>query len=98
MEVTSIRLERSLKDRLKVLAGEQGYQALIREVLWAYVNQHSQDFKSQCSPEDIRISISAIARQEGRCAITGRRILPEEEILLGLTKEGSWVTLSRNSL
>jgi len=34
MEVTSIRLERSLKEKLKALAGDRGYQALIREVLW----------------------------------------------------------------
>jgi hypothetical protein len=33
MEVTSIRLERELKERLKELAGNQGYQALIRDVL-----------------------------------------------------------------
>lgn len=33
MQVTSIRLERDLKERLKDLAGTKGYQALIREVL-----------------------------------------------------------------
>ena len=33
MEVTIIRLERDLKDHLKQLAGSQGYQALIRDVL-----------------------------------------------------------------
>jgi predicted DNA-binding protein len=31
---TSIRLERELKDKLKEIAGNQGYQALIRDVLW----------------------------------------------------------------
>jgi predicted DNA-binding protein len=40
MEVTSIRLERELKQRLKALAGNQGYQALIREILWSYVLRH----------------------------------------------------------
>lgn len=98
MEVTSIRLERSLKDKLKGLAGEQGYQALVREVLWTYVNQNSDDFQPKCSREDIRVSILATARQEERCALTGIRILPEQEILLGLTKEGSWIPLSLNSL
>jgi len=32
MEVTSIRLERVLKDKLKEISGNQGYQALIRDV------------------------------------------------------------------
>ncbi|MFN5726683.1 MAG: hypothetical protein ACK48D_08125, partial [Pseudanabaena sp.] len=39
MEVTSIRLERELKEKLKELAGGQGYQALIRGVLWDYIDQ-----------------------------------------------------------
>ena len=33
MEVTSIRLERELKDKLKELSGNVGYQALIRDIL-----------------------------------------------------------------
>jgi predicted DNA-binding protein len=44
MEVTSIRLERELKERLKEISGHQGYQALIREVLWKYVQQKSGDY------------------------------------------------------
>jgi len=42
MEVTSIRLERELKERLKELAGNQGYQALIRDLLWNYVQQEER--------------------------------------------------------
>jgi hypothetical protein len=34
MEVTSIRLERDLKEKLKDLSTNQGYQALIRDILW----------------------------------------------------------------
>lgn len=49
MEVTSIRLERELKDKLKEIAGNQGYQALIRDILWNYVQQNqvsgSRDFR-----------------------------------------------------
>ncbi len=37
MEVTSTRLERELIDKLKALAGNVGYQALIRDMLWNYV-------------------------------------------------------------
>ncbi|PZV13901.1 MAG: hypothetical protein DCF22_09880 [Leptolyngbya sp.] len=39
MQVTSIRLEPELKERLREISGEQGYQTLIREVLWQFVDQ-----------------------------------------------------------
>jgi hypothetical protein len=42
MEVTSIRLERELKEKLKELSGNQGYQALIRDVLWNFVQQQEE--------------------------------------------------------
>lgn len=98
MEVTSIRLERELKDRLKELAGNQGYQALIRDVLWNYVQQKSGDFRPQLSFEQIRVSMEAIARQEERCALTGQVIRPQERMLLGLTTTGEMVPLSITSL
>ncbi|MBD2000858.1 hypothetical protein H6G00_30375 [Leptolyngbya sp. FACHB-541] len=39
MQVTSIRLEPELKERLREISGEQGYQTLIRDVLWRFVEQ-----------------------------------------------------------
>lgn len=42
MQVTSIRLESELKERLREISGEQGYQSLIREVLWQFVTQHQE--------------------------------------------------------
>jgi predicted DNA-binding protein len=39
MQVTSIRLKPELKERLQEISGEQGYQTLIREVLWQFVEQ-----------------------------------------------------------
>jgi hypothetical protein len=39
MQVTSIRLEPELKERLRKISGEQGYQTLIRDVLWRFVEQ-----------------------------------------------------------
>jgi hypothetical protein len=39
MQVTSIRLESELKERLREISGEQGYQTLIRDVLWRFVEQ-----------------------------------------------------------
>ncbi len=64
MEVTSIRLERDLKNRLKELAGNQGYQALVRDILWNYVQQKSGDYKTQFSRSDIRASIPATAQKK----------------------------------
>ena len=59
MEVTSIRLERELKEKLKEISGNQGYQALIRDILWNYVQQKSGDWKPKFSRADIRASIPA---------------------------------------
>lgn len=98
MEVTSIRLERDLKERLKDLAGNQGYQALIRDVLWNYVQQKSGDYQPQLSLDEIRASVEATAQAEERCVLTGRLIKPQELMLLGLTKSGEMVPLSLESL
>ncbi|MBE9190034.1 hypothetical protein IQ230_06595 [Gloeocapsopsis crepidinum LEGE 06123] len=96
MEVTSIRLEKELKDRLKELAGNQGYQALIRDILWKYVQQKSSDYVH--SPADIRASIAATAQKEEHCVITGQSIQPQEPMLLGLTTYGDLVPISMKSL
>ncbi|MUL36165.1 ribbon-helix-helix domain-containing protein [Gloeocapsopsis dulcis] len=96
MEVTSIRLEKELKERLKELAGNQGYQALIRDILWKYVQQKSGDYVH--SPADIRASIAATAQKEEQCVITGQSIQPQEPMLLGLTTYGDLVPISMNSL
>ncbi len=98
MEVTSIRLERELKDRLKNLAKNQGYQALIRDILWTYVQQKSGDYRPQFSQDDIRASLSATAQQEERCVLTGKIIRPQEPMLLGFTVHGDMVPLSIGSL
>lgn len=98
MEVTSIRLERDLKEKLKDLSGNQGYQALIRDVLWNYVQQKCGDYRPEIDPSDIRASIEATAQQEERCVLTGKFIRPQERMLLGLTANGDMVPLSVESL
>lgn len=98
MEVTSIRLERELKEHLKGLAGDQGYQALIRDVLWSYVQQKTGHSRRSIRPDQIRLSIGAIAQQEETCALTGKIIHPQESMLLGLTYTGEMVPLSEGSL
>jgi metal-responsive CopG/Arc/MetJ family transcriptional regulator len=97
MEVTSIRLERELKEKLKELAGNQGYQALIRDVLWNYVQQKSGSYP-QLSRSDIRATIAAVAQQEERCMLTGAVISPQQSMLLGLTTQGEMVPLSVDSV
>lgn len=94
MEVTSIRLERDLKEKLKELAGTQGYQALIRDILWQYVQQRSQAQMPAIAPTDIRATLSAIAQQEEQCALTGTAIAPQQPMLLGLTTTGALIPLS----
>ncbi len=42
MQVTSIRLEPELKEQLREISGEQGYQTLIRDVLWRFVEQQAR--------------------------------------------------------
>jgi len=98
MEVTSIRLERDLKDKLKELAGGTGYQALIRDVLWNYVQQKSGSYRPQFSKADIRASLSAIAQKDECCVLTGKSIPENEQMLLGLTTNGDLVPLSLESM
>jgi metal-responsive CopG/Arc/MetJ family transcriptional regulator len=94
MQVTSIRLEQELKDRLKELAGHQGYQALIREILWEYVQHHQPGSTGALNPTQIRATLTAIAQTTECCALTGQIIHPHEPMLLGLTPEGRLVPLS----
>jgi hypothetical protein len=98
MEVTSIRLERELKEKLKELSGHQGYQALIRDILWNYVQQKSEGYTPQISRNDIRASIPATAQQEERCALTGKPIRSGEAMLLGYTTDGILLPLTIESL
>ena len=117
MQVTSIRLEPELKERMREISGEQGYQTLIREVLWQFVEQQmgadevrwrslserepysTEDRRSLSHPpllsmSDIRAMFRAVSQQEEQCAITGQRIQPQQEMLLGLTTNGEIIALS----
>lgn len=109
MQVTSIRLEPELKERLRETSGEQGYQTLIREVLWQFVDQQPMpdgeralvakygrllSHPPRLSMSDIRATFRAVSQQEDQCAITGQRIQPQQEMLLGLTTNGEIIALS----
>ena len=111
MQVTSIRLEPELKERLREISGEQGYQTLIRDVLWRFVDQQTVPEGAQSrvvkngrlsshppllSMSDIRATFRAIAQQEERCAITGQLIQPQQIMCLGLTTTGELVPMSLN--
>ena len=101
MQVTSIRLERELKERLRELSAEQGYQTLIREILWQFVEQRtvatelrSPSQSPLLSQSDIRATFEAIAQREEHCALTGQLIQPQQPMKLGLTITGELVPLS----
>ncbi|MBD2096734.1 hypothetical protein H6F90_16650 [Trichocoleus sp. FACHB-591] len=101
MQVTSIRLEAELKERLRELSGEQGYQTLIREILWQFVEQRLMPLEKRSpsqtpllSRSEIRVTFDAIAQREEHCAITGRLIQPQQPMKLGLTITGELVPLS----
>ncbi|MBE9060520.1 hypothetical protein [cf. Phormidesmis sp. LEGE 11477] len=96
MQVTSIRLERSLITKLKERAGNSGYQSLMRDILWDYVNSGSNS--KQINQTDIRSVMAAEARQTEKCALTGRAIEPYEEMWLAMTTQGELVPLSVDSL
>lgn len=98
MEVTSIRLERELKEQLKSLSGNQGYQALIRDILWNYVQQKSGDYTQTITASDFRATIAATAQQEEHCALTGTVIRSGDAMMLGFTAEGNLIPLSLGSL
>lgn len=98
MQVTSIRLETDLKERLKGISGNQGYQSLIREILWDYVERQERDQPRPLSAADIRATTPAIAQREEHCAMTGAAILPGSPMLLGWTTSGQFLPLSPSSL
>lgn len=94
MEVTSIRLEKNLKDSLKSLSGSQGYQTLIRDILWNYVQQKSGEYRPNFSKTDIRATIEGIARKDESCVLSGRLISEGEPLFLALTIHGDFVPVS----
>jgi len=101
MQVTSIRLEAELKERLRELSGEQGYQTLIRKILWRFVEQRAVTTELRLpshspllSKSDIRATFNAIAQREEYCAITDQLIRPQQPMKLGLTINGNFVPLS----
>jgi hypothetical protein len=98
MEVTSIRLERELKERLKAIAGTRGYQSLVRDVLWNYVRQQDGDARPQVELEQIRATFAAIAQQDTHCALTGKGLRSGEAIVMALTVEGTLLPLDRSVL
>jgi metal-responsive CopG/Arc/MetJ family transcriptional regulator len=98
MQVTSVRFEKALIDQLKELSGNQGYQSLVRDILWNYVQQHSGELPFQIRREDVRTVMAAEACRQERCALTGNLIEPHEEMWMALMANGQLVPLSVDSL
>lgn len=95
MEVTSVRLERELKEALKEIALTQGrgYQSLLRDVLWNFIGVKSIK-NYRLTVDDVLSTTAAVCSKETRCAITGNKIEPNSDMLLGLTTNGILVPLS----
>ena len=98
MQVTSIRFERELIDKLKALAGSQGYQSLVREILWDYVRQQSDDPSFRIGHQQIRAVMAAEAQRQERCALTGKVIEPHEEMWMAFTTDDRLVPINIDSL
>ena len=98
MQVTSIRLETDLKEKLKGLSGNQGYQSLIRDILWDYVERNARSSRNCLSLEDIRATMPATAQREEICAISGQKIAVHSPLFLGLTLSGEMVPISADCL
>ena len=98
MQVTSIRFERSLITSLKQLAGAKGYQSLVREILWDYVNQNSGAPKQDSASIQIRAVMPAQSYRAEVCAITGDPIPADEEMWLGWTTDDQLVPIGLTSI
>ena len=94
MQVTSIRFEKELIDKLKEMAGTQGYQSLVREVLWNHVKQQIGSGSFQICREDVRTIMAAEAVQTEHCALTGNTIEPQEGMWIAITKDEQLVPVS----
>ena len=107
MQVTSIRFERELIEQLKTLSAGQGYQALVRDILWDYVHQHTPQPSNghaphpqpqQVQPQQIRATLAAQAQRTEYCALTGQQINPQEAMWFGVTTTNEFVPLSQAGL
>lgn len=94
MQVTSIRFERKLIDKLKALAGNQGYQSLVREVLWDYVRQQAEEPNFPIDRQQIRAIMPAEAQRQEKCMLTGNVIQPHEEMWMAYTVNSQLFPLS----
>ena len=98
MQVTSIRFEKELIDRLKEMAGSQGYQSLVREVLWNHINQRCDRHPFQIKREDIRTIMAAEAVRPERCTLTGDTIEPQQKMWMAMTVDEQLVPVSLDAL
>lgn len=98
MKITSVRLEPELIDNLKELARSDGYQALIREVLWSYVQENLGRSKHSFSSSDITSIIPAIATTEKSCVLSGKRINKGEEFYLATTATSTLVPIHSDTI
>ena len=81
---------------MKTIAGSsKGYQELVREVLWDYVQRNSGQYKSSFNRSHIVSVIAAEAIQEQTCVLSKEVIRPGDEFYTGVTIDGLFVPLSK---
>ena len=94
MIVTSIRLEEELRQALKDLKHSQGYQFLVREVLWDYVRRNSDTYKPDFTTNNITGYIDGVANRESTCVLTQTVIKQGEPCQYAITDTGALVPVS----
>ena len=92
MKVTSIRLEKQLIEELKAMKHPEGYQFLIRKVLWNYVRRTNNT--SKYDEKHIEGRFEGYATMEQACALTGRLIRKNDRCQYGITIDGSIVPIA----
>ena len=92
MKVTSIRLEEELINELKKQKHPEGYQFLIRKVLWNYVRRSAN--KSKYDSTHIEGYMNGFAQMEQTCVLTGKYIAKGEACQFGITIDGSLVPVA----
>ena len=93
MEVTSIRLDRELKKifKQKSVGTNKGYQQLIREVLWEWVERNDNVYRPEYRKSNIVGYFDGYSSVEQNCALTNMVISAGEPCRFALMNDGKLV-------
>lgn len=94
MKVTSVRLEKELIKLLKEQKYPDGYQSLMRKVLWDYIKRNAGQYKPNLDENSIEGKFEGRTNREQVCALTGRIIPKGERCMFGITTDGNIVPVA----